>query len=149
MSPSRPKVVFSVEKGYKCNGGGDMSTMGKKCEGGMVMEFTASAKPMEILNEITNGIHDHLKHNFLPDADDLYPTEIADGIEEAVLDQGQDGVDFSKTFEFGGMAKIEWGCNVTYEMRGGKFSKHSKCGFKGSAGAGTKDPDELIQTNTI
>jgi hypothetical protein len=145
FSTKSPKVLFSVEKGYKCHGGGDMSAMKKECEGGMAMEFTASAKSMDILKEIAHGIHDHLKHNFLPDADDLLPTD--DGMEEAMVgvDEGQQGVDFSKTFEFGGMAKVEWGCNVTYEMRGRKFSKRSKCGFKGSAGAGTKEPDELIQ----
>ena len=148
VSTKPPKVLFSVEKGYKCQGGGDMNAMEKQCEGGMVMEFTASAKPMDILHEITHGIHDHLKHNFLPDADDLLPTDY-DGIEEPMVDETEQGVDFSKTFEFGGLAKVEWGCNVTSEMKGGKFSKRSKCGFKGSSGAGSKKPVELIQTTVI
>jgi hypothetical protein len=148
----KKKAVFSVEKGFKCHGGEDMSEMSQECEGGMKMEFSASCKPMDIINEITEGIHDHLKHNFMPDAEDLHPSE--DVMQEMMAQEmmalalaGEDE-EFSKTIEFGGMAKMEWGCKVKYEKKKGKFTKTADCGFKGRAGAGKKKPEEFLLAET-
>ena len=45
---NKKKMAFSVEKGVKCHGGGDMSEINKQCEGGLKMEFSVSSKPMAI-----------------------------------------------------------------------------------------------------
>ena len=140
---NKKKMAFSVEKGVKCHGGGDMSEMRKDCEGGMKMEFSATCKPMDMIYEIAEGIHDHLQHNFIPDVEDLYPSD--DVMQEmmaqemmaiALAGEDEEGVGMSKTIEFGGMAQMEWGCKVKYEYKKGKFTKTADCGFKGKASAG-------------
>jgi hypothetical protein len=148
---NKKKMAFSVEKGVKCHGGGDMSEMRKDCEGGMKMEFSATCKPMDMIYEIAEGIHDHLQHNFIPDVEDLYPSD--DVMQEmmaqemmaiALAGEDEEGVGMSKTIEFGGMAQMEWGCKVKYEYKKGKFTKTADCGFKGKASAGKKKPEELL-----
>merc|ERR1712014_46217 len=49
------------------------------------------------------------------------------------------GVGISKTFEFGGIMKAEWGCKVTFEKSGKGVSKKVQCGGKYDGGSGMKE----------
>jgi hypothetical protein len=46
-----------------------------------------------------------------------------------------------KTLEFGGYAKLFWGCNITFTMKGKKVGKDVECGGKSFEGAGGKLQD--------
>lgn len=137
------KGKFSVEKGMKCEGGFNMRGKGKKCEGGMKSEFHIghdSAK--DIAEEVSSALFEQVhnmfpeKHNLLP-SDDAMEAMMAFDNPELIQDV-EEGM--SKTIEFGGFVKAGWGCKVTYEKIGGKFSKKAECGFSGFAGEGLK-PD--------
>merc|ERR1712194_725294 len=54
----------------------------------------------------------------------------------------KDGAGVSKTFEFGGIMKAEWGCKVTFEKSKKGVSKKVKCGAKFDAGSGKKEMAE-------
>jgi len=133
---------YSVEKGVKCEGGFKAEGAGKKCEGGMKSEF-GMKKADEIVNEIATVLSEQLQ-DFMPSKEGLIPM---DGEMEAMkmfddietLEDVEDG--FSKTVEFGGFVKASWGCKITYEKKGGKFSKKSECGFSGMDGMGPKKPE--------
>lgn len=136
------KAVFSKEKGFKCHGGGTRSEFGKECEGGMKMEFEISTKPMDVVWNVVEEVHTQLDENFIPDAEFLMPSD--DVLDDWMAASSSEGLEEGKsmTMEFGGTAKVEWGCKVTYSRKEGKFSKSAACGFKGSSKSGKKDPEQ-------
>jgi hypothetical protein len=150
------KAVFSKEKGFKCKGSGTKSEYGKECEGGMKMEFEISAKSMDVVWNVAEEVHSQLNENFIPDVEYLMPADDvlddwmaasslseADMIKELEESSGDEGK--SMTMEFGGAAKVEWGCKITYSYDKGKLSKAAECGFKGGSKSGKKDlePEDL------
>jgi len=60
------------------------------------------------------------------------------GFEDDEEEEGS-GVGISKTFEFGGIMKAEWGCKVTFEKSGKGVSKKVQCGGKYDGGSGKKE----------
>lgn len=167
----KKSVVFSKEKGYKCHGGsaaGSQSEFGNKCEGGMKMEFEMSSKPMDMISNVVGQVHTELTENFIPNVEFLMPSDdvlddwimmtaaaAASSEEEEGYVQEQEEFDEGKsmTIEFGGTAKMEWGCKVTHSYKQGKLSKSAECGFKGSSKSGKKDPeqdeDELVEYTSM
>jgi len=87
-----------------------------------------------MIHAITEGVHEHLQHNYIPDIKSLHPSD--DVMQEMMVLHDGEGMKISKTIEFGGTAQIEWGCKVKYEYKKGKFTKTADCGFKGKASAG-------------
>mmetsp|Transcript_19732 Transcript_19732/g.29292 ORF Transcript_19732/g.29292 Transcript_19732/m.29292 type:complete len:177 (+) Transcript_19732:73-603(+) len=140
------KMVMSVEKGFKCEGGGSMSGGFKKeCEGGMKHEFSGSCGPKEMVETVVSSAHDDLKENYFPDVDTLMPSD--DDMDEfdamAMLADGEDYDMLSKTFTFGGKVELEWGCKVKYSFKNGKVSKSNDCGFKLVSQSGKKEAKDV------
>merc|ERR1712224_951812 len=65
-----------------------------------------------------------------------------DNVASDIVFEGEDcseeGDGCKKKVEFGGYAKIFWGCNITFSMKGKKVSKEVDCGGKSSEVAGMK-----------
>jgi hypothetical protein len=142
-------VVFNKEKGFKCHGAGSSSEFDNECEGGMKMEFEMSIKPTDMIWNVVEEVHDQLHENFIPDVEFLTPSdEVLDDwssmADEAAASQKEELLDEGKTWsmEFGGTARMEWSCKVTYSYKEGKLSKSAACGFKGSSKSGKKDSNQ-------
>jgi hypothetical protein len=114
--------------------------VGKNCTGGMKQEFHAGSKAEEIANDVASELHEQLS-KFLPSVENLHPQGEEMEAMMAFDDEAQLAgmeVDVEKVVEFGGFAKIEWGCKVTYAKKRGKFSKTVECGAKSEDGMGKK-----------
>lgn len=148
----KKKMSFGVAKGFKCSGYAECGKgMEKECEGGMQQNFTAHAHSLDILEELTEGIHDAISHDLMPSAEEFMPDdEMMQGmIEHAILQEElterenmqldqESELAMTKTWEFGGTTNMEWGCKVTYAMKHGELSKETECGFKASFKSGKK-----------
>merc|ERR1712176_1683039 len=60
--------------------------------------------------------------------------ELAFGEEDCSEDGGCE-----KRMEFGGFAKLFWGCNITFALKDGKMKKDVACGGKSFEGMGKKE----------
>ena len=143
-SHKKKKAVLSKEKGFKCNGGGDWSGWEESCEGGMKMEFAATIKPQELVWNLVDEIHSHMQDNFVPDMAILMPSDtvMEDIVGLDVIGDEELQAGMSKTVEFGGISKLEWGCKVNYGWKSGKLFKTAECGFKAGHGEGKKPEDD-------
>jgi hypothetical protein len=143
MDRKKMKGTFSVEKGIKCTGEFEKGKgMCQKCEGGLLKEFTVGVSGEEIADDIASELFEQVhgmmpKDSFMPLDEDIEAMMAFDDME--MLEDG--GGDFSKSVEFGGFVKAEWGCKVTFGKEKGKFSKKLDCGLKGVSGMG-KGPKE-------
>jgi hypothetical protein len=140
------KVTMSVDKGMTCQGGMSDKGAGKACRGGISAEFSMECTPEEFVSEVAHGLEEQVRSIAIMNADDLMldMNQVMDADDEMLMTEGAE-----KTFEFGGYAKVEWGCNVTYAMTKGKLSKTSRCGFRSEEGKGMKptedDSDIMLQ----
>jgi hypothetical protein len=143
--------TFSVEKGIKCEGNWNKENVFiKKCQGGMKTEFAMEFSAEDMAKELAGQLFQET-NSFMPGVEAYYPDEEAIAAlmefdDESLFESMAEG--HSKTVEFGGVIKAEFGCKVTFGHENGKFSKKSECGFKGRSGAGKKpeDADEEIYT---
>jgi hypothetical protein len=142
--------TFSVEKGIKCEGNWKQhDAINKKCEGGMKSEFTMEFNAEDMAKELADQLFDET-NSFMPGVEAYYPDEEAMAAlmefdDDAAVEGMTEG--HSKTIEFGGVVKAEFGCKVTFERNNGKFTKKSACGFKGSSRAGKKPDGADEETN--
>jgi hypothetical protein len=127
---------FSMEKGVKCQGGFQAGKgAGRKCEGGLKHEFTHDTKAKDVAEKVAFDLQEQVAQ-LIPEKGDIFPEGVKESMmaldnEDVQLDEG-----FSKTIEFGGFMKAEWGCKVTFEKKDGNLHKTSSCGFKGMEGMG-------------
>jgi len=129
------KGSFGMQKGMKCKGGFDAKKgMVKHCEGGMEKDFSMSFTTSEVKNELGEELMKQL-NDVMPKPEML--VGVTDEEMEAHLLGGDVGI--SKTLEFGGIVKAEWGCKVTFEKSGKGISKKVQCGAKFDAGSGKKE----------
>jgi len=134
------KGSFGMQKGVKCSGGFEAKKgMKKHCEGGMEKDFSMSFTTSEMKNELGSELMKQL-NDFMPEPEML--VGVSDEEMEAHLLGDEDGVGVSKTLEFGGIVKGEWGCKVTFEKSVKGISKKVKCGAKFDAGSGKKEMAE-------
>lgn len=135
------KATFGMKKGMKCDGGCDPKKgMKKHCEGGMEKEFSMSLATSDMKSELSQELMKQLE-DFMPEPDMLIG--ISDEEMEAHLlfddDEEEDDAPLTKTMEFGGTMKAEWGCKVTYSKAAKGVSKKVECGAKYDAGSGKKE----------
>lgn len=134
------KGAFSVEKGGKCSGGFDEEKggMSKHCEGGMKKEFSMKLSGQEMNADLGSELMEQFQ-GFMPESNNLGLSDE----ELEVLFMNEDGeLDLSKTIEFGGSIKVEWGCKMAFEKKGKGFSKKVECGAKADSSAGKKKDGE-------
>lgn len=150
--------AYCFEKGFQCKGG---MKMGKgscsSCSGGLKSEFHPKCTTEDMVDHIADNVKGQLQDMILPAASNksdqdliyFYPSEEDMEVmvmyeDESILANVEEG--FSKTFEFGGHMMAEWGCKVTYSMKGGKFSKQSECGMKARKAMGKKPSEgDLVE----
>lgn len=138
-----------VEKGIKCNGSADRKKgAGRTCEGGVKQVRSVSIGPKDLAEDISDNVRD--LHSdmmlFSSGRNNLFVTEesmaelmnwdsdhIFDG-EDCSLEG--DGKGCGKMVEFGGYAKVFWGCNITFSKNDRKMSKEIDCGGKTFEGMG-------------
>ena len=134
------KGTFGMKKGMKCDGGFDPKKgMKKHCEGGMEKEFSMSWTTSDLKSEVSQELMKQLE-DFIPEPEMLIG--VSDEEMEAQLFFDEDvesDAPLTKTMEFGGIMKAEWGCKVTYEKSVKGISKKVECGGKYDAGSGKKE----------
>jgi len=137
------KGSFGIKKGIKCTGGFDTKKgMKKHCEGGMEKDFSMSFTTSDMKDELGSDLLKQLQ-DFMPEPEMLIG--MSDEEMEAHLfgdEEEEDDVAVSKTVEFGGVMKAEWGCKVTFEKSAKGISKKVECGAKFDAGSGKKEMAE-------
>eukprot|EP00978_Attheya_sp_CCMP212_P037298 scaffold174699_cov45-Attheya_sp.AAC.1 len=134
-APLRDSEETSVEKDIKCHGGFQAGKGFRKCEGGLKHEFTHDTKAKDVAEQVAFDLQEQVAQ-LIPEKGDIFPERVKESMmaldnEDVQLDEG-----FSKTIEFGGFMKAEWGCKVTFEMKDGSLHKTSSCGIKGMEGMG-------------
>jgi len=130
--------------------------MGKKmgaarnCMGGFKQTVSAELAAKDLVEGVVaTGIVDLRSSMMSNNPKDYYPPEEAmeelvhwDNVESDIVFEGEDCSEESdgckKKVEFGGYAKIFWGCNMTFSMKGKAVSKEVECGGKSSEVAGMK-----------
>mmetsp|Transcript_16384 Transcript_16384/g.40017 ORF Transcript_16384/g.40017 Transcript_16384/m.40017 type:complete len:217 (-) Transcript_16384:114-764(-) len=135
------KGTFGMKKGMKCDGGFQAKKgMKKHCEGGMEKEFSMSWTTSDLKSEMSQELKKQLE-DFMPEPEMFIG--VSDEEMEAQLLFGDEEVEgdapLTKTMEFGGIMKAEWGCKVTYEKSVKGVSKKVECGGKYDAGSGKKE----------
>ena len=129
------KGMCHFEKGIKCNGKFETGKGGiKRCQGSVKSKFHAEATADCVAHEIAEGLREQLPEAVIPDTDDMLPPDdimqaMQSFDETEMVGDYEEG--FSKTFEFGGTAKLEWGCKVIFSKEDGEFQKNVECGFTG------------------
>eukprot|EP00538_Stauroneis_constricta_P006998 CAMPEP_0119551828 /NCGR_PEP_ID=MMETSP1352-20130426/4965_1 /TAXON_ID=265584 /ORGANISM="Stauroneis constricta, Strain CCMP1120" /LENGTH=229 /DNA_ID=CAMNT_0007597945 /DNA_START=90 /DNA_END=779 /DNA_ORIENTATION=- len=136
--------TFKVEKGVSCGGGFKKGKgIGKECKAGVKGSFHAKMDGDTIAASLVDELHPEISSSWILTKDAMMeswnPTEL-----EAV--EWTEGME--KTVEFGGFAKVEWGCKVSFKMKDGKFTKTGECGAGGKAGMGKKPDDDDTPTTT-
>ena len=113
-----------VDKGMTCQEGMSDKGVGKTCRGGILVKFPMECTPKEYVLEVAHGLEEQVCSIAIMNAEDLMldMNQVMDADNKMLMMEGAE-----KTFEFGGYAKVEWGCNVTYAMTKGKRSKMSCC----------------------
>jgi len=158
---------MEVEKGFKCRGKFDpkKKRAGKECEGGVKKTssfgigdtaVTTTDAANDLAKDVASEVHDliHQKGGMIPEKDDtLFPTDetMMEFLDVLETDANYDIEEYdenwsidedgtkSKTVSFGGMAKLFWGCNITFSKEGRmKMKKTIACGAKGYQGMGKK-----------
>lgn len=141
------KIEETVAKGVKCKGKADMTKgAGKECCGGVkqVKSFGVGAK--DLAEEVSSQIRD--LHSDMVFSDNLVPEDVLselvsldeiEPIDDIFGEEECSKEGCKKKMEFGGYAKVFWGCNVTYSKEGLKMSKDVECGFKSFEGIGKKE----------
>merc|ERR1719327_140754 len=159
---------MGVEKGFKCKAGANKRKMyaTRECEGGFKQTADVQLKAKDLVEDVVvNGILDMRSSMMATDnqMNVIGPSKM-DMEELSLWDDYDDNYDkmfegencleddggCKKKIEFGGYAKVFWGCNVTFSFQGKKVSKEVECGGKTFEGAGAKpkfegyDMDEKI-----
>ncbi|CAJ1960161.1 unnamed protein product [Cylindrotheca closterium] len=134
------KGTFGMKKGMKCDGGFDAKKgMMKHCEGGMEKEFSMSWTTSDVKGELSQELMKQLQ-DFMSEPEMLIG--VSDEEMEAHLlfddEEEEDDAPLTKTMEFGGTMKVDWGCKVTYEKSVKGISKKVECGGKYDAASGKK-----------
>jgi len=132
------KFSQSEERGVKCDAGSkDKKGFGRKCEGGVKKTMEVSMGADDLADDLASEIARMLV-DMMPTKGGLRPTD--DTMSElASWDDCSEGGDCHKTVQFGGFAKLFWGCNMTFSKEGGTFSKEIDCGGKSFEGMGEKE----------
>uniref|UniRef100_A0A6T9YFR0 Uncharacterized protein n=1 Tax=Pseudo-nitzschia arenysensis TaxID=697910 RepID=A0A6T9YFR0_9STRA len=141
------KYTESVGKGVKCKSQAEKTKgAGKGCEGGFnqVQSFGVGAK--DIAKDVSEQIRDLnsdvvFSGNLVPEdvLSELMSLDEMEQVDEIFGDEDCSEEGCKKKMEFGGYAKVFWGCNVTYSKEGLKMSKEAACGFKSFEGMGKKE----------
>lgn len=146
---------MDLEKGIKCKAGSSKAKMGagRECEGGFKTKVVLSMGAKELAEDVSTKIQD-MHSGMMPDSKRLLPP---DGVMDELmfwdedmdeyerlpsfdgLDCSEDGEGCKKTVEFGGYVKINWGCTITFQKKGKKFTKEVSCGGKSFEGVGKKN----------
>jgi hypothetical protein len=136
------KGSFTVEKGGKCTGGFDKKKGGmtKHCEGGMKKEFSMKTSDQEMNEDLASELMDQFQ-GFMPESNQLV---LSDEDVEALLMNEDGEVDISKSVEFGGSMKIEWGCKMSFEKTDKGLGKKVECGAKADSVVGKKDGEVSV-----
>jgi len=154
--PDWVKANMGVEKGFKCKAGANKRKMyaTRECEGGFKQTADVQLKAKDLVEDVVvNGVLDMRSSMMATDnqMNVIGPSKM--DMEELSLwddytdnyDKMFEGEDCSeddggckKMIEFGGYAKVFWGCNVTFSFQGKKVSKEVECGGKTFEGAGAK-----------
>eukprot|EP00555_Chaetoceros_dichaeta_P005588 CAMPEP_0198258456 /NCGR_PEP_ID=MMETSP1447-20131203/7878_1 /TAXON_ID=420782 /ORGANISM="Chaetoceros dichaeta, Strain CCMP1751" /LENGTH=177 /DNA_ID=CAMNT_0043945577 /DNA_START=60 /DNA_END=593 /DNA_ORIENTATION=- len=141
----KPKEgVFCLEKGIKCSGGLKNDKFGVKCEGGSKFGAEEGAPAQSVMESVAKGLHEHLQEGYLPDVDGFMPAE-EEMYQIMEMENGLSSIEDGeeKSVDFGGVAKVEWGCKATFGRKDGKGYKKVDCGFKGGKGVGKKADDTM------
>lgn len=166
--PDWVKAGMVVEKGFKCKAGADKKKMGaaRGCEGGFKQTVSAELAARDLAGAVVaTGIVDLRSSMMSVDPKDFFPPQEAmeelarwDAEGDLVFegeDCSEEGGGCKKKVEFGGYAKVFWGCNITFSMKGKKVSKEVDCGGKSFEGAGMKkngidvDPTSLTEDKIV
>ena len=144
---------MKVEKGISCEGGFDTDKgAGKMCKAGMKASFHAEMSGEDMTDHIASELMGQINDSFMATKDTFLPGDdimeslgawdnLTDEDIELLMESDEDG-GRSKTIKFGGFVKAMWGCQVTFEKKGGKFSKTAECGLKGGEGMGKAPKDD-------
>mmetsp|Transcript_15981 Transcript_15981/g.44208 ORF Transcript_15981/g.44208 Transcript_15981/m.44208 type:complete len:210 (-) Transcript_15981:257-886(-) len=127
------KGSFTSEQGMKCEGGFDEKRFGRKCEGGVKMEFEAETDAADVIEKLIGEFYPQMEATWIPSKESMLS---AFEPQQLMAEKWEDGME--QTVEVGGLAKVEWGCKVTFKMEDGKFSQKAECGGKGMEGIGVK-----------
>lgn len=153
--PDWIKAEMTIEKGFKCKAGADKRKMSsiRECEGGFKQVVGAQLSPKELAETVVAaGIADLQSSMMQPNdyQQNLLSEETMEELvrwdtEGELVFEGEDCLEENggckKTLEFGGYAKVLWGCNITFSMNGKKVGKDVECGGKSFEGAGSKSKD--------
>ena len=158
------KVVAHKHAGYSCNGTGVTEQWGDLvCAGGlqMCLHATPAVPPPHVANMVATQLQGQVAQLFGQDHNYLLPNQDAlrewkHMEEEAVaLEANQEGVvpqdDFDRTIVFGGGAKVQVHCKVSYgfDKKDKKFHKTIGCELKGEKKASVKPDPTQFDWNSI
>eukprot|EP00980_Cylindrotheca_fusiformis_P031651 scaffold26751_cov147-Cylindrotheca_fusiformis.AAC.4 len=128
---------FSVMQGVNCTGGFNKTAAGmtKHCEAGMKKEFSMKKSAQEMNQDIGSMLMDQFQ-GIMPESSQLVLSN--DEVENLLMDENGE-LDASKTVEFGGSMKLDWGCKLSFEgTKDEGFSKKVECGLKADSSVGKK-----------
>lgn len=134
------KFAQTEERGVKCTAGADSENkkgFGRECEGGVKKVLDVSMGADDLADNLASEIGRMLA-DMMPTQRGLRPNDDTMAELASWDDCSEDG-DCHKTIEFGGFAKLFWGCNMTFTKEGDKFSREVDCGGKSFEGMGKKE----------
>merc|ERR1712187_1047689 len=127
------------KKGVKCDGDFEAEKgMKKHCERILEKEFSISWKTSDLKSDLSQELMKELE-DLAPDSESFLGVSDEEMEAQLFFSDEEDGAPLTKTMEFGGIMKAEWGCKVTYETSVKGISKKVECGAKYDAGSGKKE----------
>merc|ERR1712078_643569 len=159
---------MGVEKGFKCKAGANKRKMyaTRECEGGFKQTADVQHKAKDLVEDVVvNGILD-MRSSMMatdnqmnvigPSKMDMEELSLWDDYDDNYdkmfegEDRLEDGGGCKKNIEFGGYAKVFWGCNVTFSFQGaGAKPKFEGYDMDGLAEEAQKKKIDLVMEKKI
>ena len=138
------KFTQNEERGVKCTSGAkEEKGFGRQCEGGVKKTLDVSMAADGLADDLASEIGRMLA-DMMPTERGLRPTDDTMA-EPPSWDECTEEGDCHKTIEFGGFAKLFWGCKMTFTKEDDEFRREIECGGKSFEGMGKKEYADIYE----